>query len=265
MDYKDLIPNEPKWMENHIILLGKSGSHAYGTATETSDLDFKGVCIPPKEYFLGLNSFDGYDKSGGKSFKNSAGDIDVTINHINKFVKDAMAGVPNNLELLFLEEEDYLYVNEYGQMLIDMRRHFLSKLIMKKFGGYAKSQAMKMQNQKSNGKPRQELIDKYGYDTKFFMHSVRIMQMAIETLYTGKLRTRRPNAEQLLEFRNGAMTLKEAVDYIYMLDEMLKTAYEETSLPDSPNYEFINTWLTEFNLRYITNRINPNKVLDLIL
>ncbi len=77
MNLDSLIPQEPKWLKGHTILLGRVGSHAYGTATETSDLDFKGVCVPPADYFLGLNSFSGYDKSGGKNFKNQAGDIDV--------------------------------------------------------------------------------------------------------------------------------------------------------------------------------------------
>ena len=265
MNYKDLIPSEPRWMESNIILLGKTGSHAYGTATESSDLDFKGVCIPPKEYFLGLNSFDGYDKSGGKNFKNKAGDMDVTILHINNFVRDATAGVPNNLELLFLDEEDYLYVNEYGQMLIDMRKHFLSKQIMKKFGGYAKSQAQKMQNLKSNGKPRQDLIEKYGYDTKFFIHTVRLLQMAIETLITGDLKVKRPNANFLVSLRMGLYTLDEALEYINRLEAQLQIAYSNSTLPEQPNYDFINAWLTEFNLRYIAQRTNPNNILNLLV
>ena len=42
-----------KWMDRGTVLLVRHGSHAYGTNTETSDEDFKGVAIPPKEYFLG--------------------------------------------------------------------------------------------------------------------------------------------------------------------------------------------------------------------
>lgn len=45
-----------KWMEQGTVLLVRHGSHAYGTNTPASDEDFKGVAIPPKEYFLGATS-----------------------------------------------------------------------------------------------------------------------------------------------------------------------------------------------------------------
>ena len=41
------------WLEAGTILLTKHGSHAYGTNLPTSDLDVKGVAVPPCEYFLG--------------------------------------------------------------------------------------------------------------------------------------------------------------------------------------------------------------------
>ena len=31
------------------------GSHAYGFATEDSDQDIRGICIPHKEYFLSMD------------------------------------------------------------------------------------------------------------------------------------------------------------------------------------------------------------------
>lgn len=250
MDIQKLIPKQPEWLQSHTILLGRVGSHAYRTATETSDLDFKGICVPPADYFLGLKSFDGYDKSGGKNFKNQAGDIDISIIHINKFVRDAMVGVPNNIELLFLDDEDYIHTNDYGFELLDVRNHFLSKQIMKKFGGYAKSQAQKMQQLNSNGKARSELVDRYGYDTKFFMHTVRLLQMATEILFTGKMKTKRSNAEFLIALRNGSHTLQEALSFIEELEKQLQDAYKKSTLPERPDEEFINNWLIDFNIHH---------------
>jgi len=251
MNFKNLVPNEPEWLQSNTILLGRIGSHAYGTATESSDFDFKGVCVPPAEYFLGLKSFEGYDKTGGKNFKNKAGDVDVTILHINKFVRDAMAGVPNNLELLYLDDNDYVYVCEhYGQELISMREHFLSKRIMKKYGGYAKSQAHRMQQLNSNGAARSEIVEKHGYDTKFFMHTVRLLQTATEILLTGGMKAKRPNAEFLIGLRNGSHSLEEALSLIEELEKQLNVAYKKTNLPDHPDENFINKWLTDFNIRH---------------
>ncbi|GAA0339248.1 hypothetical protein GCM10008967_31950 [Bacillus carboniphilus] len=85
------------WLEDRTIILAPTGSYAYGTNTETSDKDYKGVCIPPIDFYLGLNAFNEYNTTGGKNFKNTKDDIDINIIHINKFVKDAMHGVPNNI------------------------------------------------------------------------------------------------------------------------------------------------------------------------
>jgi len=249
MELKDLVFNEPEWLKSNTILLGRNGSHAYGTATELSDFDYKGVCVPPTDYFLGLKSFEGYDKTGGKNYKNKSGDIDVTIIHINKFVRDAIVGVPNNLELLFLDSSDYIYIDKtFGLELINMRQHFLSKQIMKKFGGYAKSQAQKMQ------KHRTELVEVYGYDTKFFMHTVRLLQMAIEILTTGEMKVKRPNAEFLIGLRKGSHSLEEALVYIEELEQQLQIAYDNSILPNSPDESFINEWLTDFNTRYMNTK-----------
>lgn len=235
------------WLEDRTIILAMTGSYAYGTNTETSDKDYKGVCIPPIDYYLGLKAFNEYNTSGGKNFRNTKDDVDVSIIHINKFVKDAMAGVPNNIELLFMRKEDYLKVTPLGQLLIDNRHLFLSKQIEKKFGGYAYSQIQKLKNKNSNGTGRQDLIEKYGYDTKFFMHSVRLLTSAIEILETGDFCTFRPNRQLLLDCRNGKYTFDEAMEMIEMYENQLKVASEKSTLPKTPDYKKINELLIEIN------------------
>lgn len=69
------------WLEDSTIILAPTGSYAYGTNTEESDRDYKGVCIPPIDYYLGLESFNEYNNSGGKNFKNTKDDIDINITY----------------------------------------------------------------------------------------------------------------------------------------------------------------------------------------
>lgn len=45
-------------LKPHTILLTLAGSRAYGTNTFTSDVDLKGVCVPPKEFYLGTKRFE---------------------------------------------------------------------------------------------------------------------------------------------------------------------------------------------------------------
>lgn len=235
------------WLEDRTILLAPTGSYAYGTNTEESDRDYKGVCIPPIDYYLGLESFNEYNNSGGKNFKNTKDDIDINIIHINKFVKDAMQGVPNNIEILFVRKQDFLKITELGQVLIDNRHLFLSKQIQKKFGGYAHSQLMKLKQKKSNGTGRQDLIREYGYDTKFAMHSVRLLTSAIEILKTEDFSTYRPNRQLLLDIRNGKYTFDEVVEMIENYDNELKQELEISGLPKTPDYKAINEMLININ------------------
>ncbi|RID84333.1 hypothetical protein D1953_14085 [Peribacillus asahii] len=235
------------WLEERTIILSPTGSYAYGTNTETSDKDFKGVCIPPIDYYLGLESFNEYNTTGGKNFRNTKDDVDVSVIHINKFVKDAMKGVPNNIEILFVRQEDYLKVTPLGQLLIDHRHLFLSKNIQKKFGGYAYSQMQKLKSKQSNETGNQDLMEEFRYDHKFFMHSIRLLTSAIEILETGDYSTYRSNRQLLLDCRNGKFTFNEALDMLRMYDDQLKVSYEKSTLPPTPDYHRINELLIEIN------------------
>lgn len=235
------------WLEERTILLAPTGSYAYGTHTEDSDKDFKGVCVPPIEYYLGLEAFNEYNTSGGKNFKNTKDDVDVNIIHVNKFVKDAIQGVPNNIEILFVDPKDFLKITPMGQKLIDNRHLFLSKIIKQKFGGYAYSQIQKLKTKNSKGTGRKDLIQKFGYDTKFFMHSIRLLTSGIEILENCDFQTFRPNRQLLLNCRNGKYSFEEALELVNHYDEKLKIAFEQSSLPTKPDYKKVNDLLIEIN------------------
>ncbi|ALA07754.1 hypothetical protein BC01_176 [Bacillus phage BC01] len=231
------------WVAERTILLLPYGSRLYGTDTVDSDWDFKGVCIPPKDFYLGLNTFNEFNNTGGKNFKNSKDDVDVNILHISKFVRDAMQGVPNNIEMLFARPEDYIWVSEIGRVLLDNRHLFLSKQIMRKFGGYTTS----LVNKLKNGAGRTELIERYGYDTKNFMQGSRLLISAIEILETGDYSTYRTERAFLLGCRNGEYTLKQALSIIAAHEARLQEAYEKSELPEKPDYDKINDLLVGIN------------------
>ena len=83
----DHSPNLP-WLKDSCIFFTKHGSHAYGTNTPESDLDIRGIVIPPKEYFLGfVNQFEQVSTSG----KSTDPDVpDLVAFDIVKFFRLAM-------------------------------------------------------------------------------------------------------------------------------------------------------------------------------
>lgn len=139
----DMLKNHnEKWLKDNTIYLTKHGSHCYGTATPTSDLDVRGVCIPPvKTYNFGiLNNFEQVIFSEP---------IDLTVFGITKFVQLCLNANPNTLEILFTEEEDHLFINDDGRKLLDIRDSFLSKKLRYSLAGYAHSQLKRIKTHKN--------------------------------------------------------------------------------------------------------------------
>ncbi len=129
-------------VSDHTIFLAKHGSRAYGLATEDSDLDIKGVCIPPLEYHLGfLHTFEQQEHMGSKD-----GGSDRVVYSLKKFAKLAADCNPSIVEVLFVDECDVLFTNEFGRELLVFRDNFLSTKARHTFSGYAHSQLKKIKS-----------------------------------------------------------------------------------------------------------------------
>lgn len=127
------------WLENAIIFMVKHGSHAYGLNTETSDLDVKGVAVPPKDYFLGMKKFEQAE------YKDLDKNAEAVIYDIRKFCSLAADCNPNIIEVLWADPDSYFYVTPVGQKLIEMRELFISKKARFTFSGYAHAQLKRIQ------------------------------------------------------------------------------------------------------------------------
>ena len=121
---------------NRMMLLGLGGSYAYGTNNEGSDIDFRGITLNLPSDLLGLTSFEQYTDEH----------TDTVIYSFNKIVKLLLECNPNTIEILGLDEEQYLIKTEIGQKLLDNSKLFLSKRAAKSFGGYASAQLRRLQN-----------------------------------------------------------------------------------------------------------------------
>lgn len=134
-DLRDLFP-QPEWLAERTIFLTVYGSKAYGLDTPESDTDLRGICIPPKEYFLG------YDKSFEQAEKK--GDPDCVVYGITKFFRLAAVGNPSIIEQLFVDDADIQHITYSGERIKMNRKLFLSKKIKHTFGGYAYSQLQRI-------------------------------------------------------------------------------------------------------------------------
>lgn len=95
------------------------------------------------------------------------------INHSrSNTLQNCGKNTPNMLELLFCEDESIVSSNKKGNPK-DARQLFLHQGFMDCYVGDAKGQLQKAKVPTNRGRGRQELVKKFGYDTKFAMHTIR--------------------------------------------------------------------------------------------
>lgn len=127
------------------ILKVKHGSHAYGLATPTSDLDIKGICIEPKEFHYGyIHHFEQHERTAAKGH-----DADLVIYSLKKFAKLAADNNPAIIEVLWGADEDILFIDEFGEELRAAKRSFLSKKARFTFSGYAHAQLKRIKTHRA--------------------------------------------------------------------------------------------------------------------
>lgn len=148
---------------DNIILLGLGGSYAYGTNNENSDIDIRGIYLPSREEIL-CGGFGGISEQ----VVNEA--TDTTIYGLGKIVNLLSNVNPNVIEMMGLDEDQYLYLKPEGKLLIDNAHLFLSKKCANSFGGYANAQLYRL-TQKSAHSMSQEGLEKHILKTMEFMRT----------------------------------------------------------------------------------------------
>ena len=128
---------EHKHLGDNLCLVGFGGSYAYGTNTETSDVDIRGFATrTADEILLGTD----YEQIVVQH-----DDVDTTIYSLDKMFHLLAGCNPNMIEMLGLLPEHYLYLNEIGKRVIENRKIFLSQRCIQTFGGYATQQLYRIQ------------------------------------------------------------------------------------------------------------------------
>ena len=111
------------------------GSHAYGLATETSDVDTAGVFSLPLECLIGTR----YDYTDQVQDEKS----DNVYYELEKYIRLLGVSNPNMLESLFIPDECVIYEHPAIKILKAQRDKFLTKQCFSSLFGYASSQIKK--------------------------------------------------------------------------------------------------------------------------
>lgn len=231
------------FIPDNLCLLSIGGSHAYNTATENSDIDLWGICIPPDEVIFPYEY--GYIYGFGKkpveygNWQNhhiidNEVEYDINIYNIVRLIELARQGNPNIIDMISVPDEVVVFETEAGKLLRKNKNIFYSKNMYPKFRGFIQNHKFGMIKDKKDwtglGR-RTALISKYGYDVKDAGHCVRCMLGLLDLLTIGEYNIRK-HCDLIRDIRNGNYKYKEVVEMIEIGEAKLEEAIKTTTLKE---------------------------------
>lgn len=233
----------PPWLPGNTFFEAMAGSIAYGCNEEgSSDRDILGLCFPRKTMIF--PHLDGHIPGFGDPpprfdvfqahqvlHRDSGITYDLAVYGIVKFFQLAMANNPNILEILFLPSRCVLQSSDVYTVIRENRKLFVHKGLWHKFRGYAYSQLHKVRKGSNRSNPRRrESIEKFGMDTKFAYHIVRLLLESEQLLETGEMVLDR-DREIYKSIRRGEWKIEKIEQLFDDKERKLQKLYDD---PDCP-------------------------------
>lgn len=200
------------------------GSRAYGLDDEESDIDRRGIFLPPADLHWSLFSVP-------EQLENDA--TQEAYWELQKFLILALKANPNVLECLYSPIVET--ATPLAQELLDMRSNFLSRLVYQTYNGYVMSQFKKMQA---------DIRNQGQVKWKHVMHLIRLLLSGITILREAFVPVQvGEHRDALLAIKMGVMPWNEIDAWRVALHKKFDRAFEETQLPERPDYERVDNYL----------------------
>lgn len=164
------------------LLLGITGSRAYGLDTSLSDTDRIGVFAAPTLEICGLS----WHSSRESVVEQGPEGDDFALHEVGKFCRLLLRCNPTLIETLYLPRINYEMLTQEGMMLRDIRNAFLSrKAVWDSYRGYTEAQLKKYRD--GFTKP------------KYARHALRLAEQGRHLFMTGHLEVRVGNPQRFFD------------------------------------------------------------------
>ena len=225
------------------------GSTLHGTNVSDGleDLDLMSIVVEDLPTLAGFAPRDTWvTRTKPEGVRSEAGDVDHTAYGLRKYLNLALRGNPTILLALFAGDAHTREITQAGRDLRALAPQIVSKRAFGPFRGYMKQQKERLlgiRGQKNVTRP--ELVEKYGLDTKYAAHVVRLGFQGIELMETGRLMLPMADYERnsCLDIRTGKYSLDEVVDWIGHLEAELERAHHHSALDEEPDTAAVEAWM----------------------
>jgi predicted nucleotidyltransferase len=239
--------------ERTTILRAPAGSNLHGlNVPGTDDSDEVAVCIEDLDAAMGFSEFEQYiyrtaaEREGKHDAPSQAGDLDLTIFGLRKFLRLAMQGNPQILQCLFVPELLCLYRDARGAQLQALAPLIVSRNAGARSLGYLEAQRQRLLGERGQKKTnRPELEAKHGYDTKYAMHILRLGFQGVELMTTGRLTLPMPEKDRAFVYatRKGEVPLQDVLTKAGELERQIKDLLDDAPVPAEPARDEIQAWM----------------------
>lgn len=222
---RDGMQREPQTdLYQYVIYRCVVGSRAYGLDHDESDVDVRGIYLPPADLHWSLYGVPEQLERGEEAYW-----------EIQKFISLALKANPNILECLYTPLVEH--ADPLARELLDMRDMFLTKLVYQTYNGYVMSQFKKMvTHERNHGKIK----------WKHAMHLIRLLLSGITVLREGFVPVQvDAYRERLLAIRREEVAWDDVDRWRRALHDEFDAAFQTTQLPDRPDYAAANDFLVK--------------------
>lgn len=257
-------PPEANILDGEILRV-TIGSEVHGVSVNADDHDEMGILVPSSEYVLGLSRWP--DRSGVHGFdqyrwrtqpegvRSGPGDIDLVVYGLHKWMSLAVKGNPSIILPLYVPDDFVIHGDPLGRKLRDIRWAIVNQSIRDSYAGYVqqqRDQLLGLRGGRHTNRP--ELVEKYGFDTKFAYHMVRVAFQGAGLWTTGEIPVPvpEPMRSMLVDLRHGERSLQWALETAEEYETTLRES--DPALPEHSDLGVIHDFMTEaFFTRWFRN------------
>ena len=257
----DLLSRRKVNLKRDVALMVEVGSTMHGISiVGQDDLDLTAVRFEPWYEFVNgpLKAQSMMIRTQPDGIRSCMGDIDINVYTVRKFAGLAAKGNPSILAVLDAPnrwEGRFQWV-DWDQLVA----YITSKKAGAAYKGYMQQQLERWTGQRGQKNVnRPELVEQYGFDTKYAGHVIRLGFQGVEYLKTGRLTLPMPEheAELIRSVRVGEVSEAGALNLANGLQEHLQRALDESPLPEQPNLLGVGKWLAEtYDAVYVTASVD---------
>ena len=235
-----------------VVLLAEVGSSIHGISVNgQDDLDLTAVRIEDwSELVNGPEQRQAMMvRTKPEGVRSRFGDIDIQVYTLRKFARLALSGNPSILTALFSPNRRAASEERWEKLA----RLVPSQRAGSAFLGYMRQQMERwqgMRGQRNVNRP--ELVEQYGYDTKYAGHIIRLGLQGVEYVTTTRITLPMPaeQVELVRSVREGRVTEAQALDAAEQVELALVAAITSSKLPEQPATTAVEAWLGEQYARH---------------